>query len=127
MFLVGLFTWWYGGGWKGQLLRVRDRLQATLDFFSIPQLLKTFFSPFRQISAGKTSGATGVVIRAFFDKLLSRVIGSVIRFFTIIFGVVVLLAQLVYEALIVIFWLLLPLFPAIGLIMMIVGWVPQWR
>lgn len=127
MFLVGLFTWWYEGGWKGQLVRVKDRLHATLDFFSIPQLLKTLFSPFRQISAGKVSGPLGVIVRAFFDQLLSRVIGFVIRFFTILFGVIVLVLQFIYETFIVLVWLLLPAFPLIGLIVMIVGWVPQWR
>lgn len=127
MFLVGLFTWWYGRGWQGQLLRVRERLRTTFDFFSIGQLLGTLFAPYRQISAGRAKGSLAVLARAVVDQLISRVIGAIIRLFTILAGVVVLALLLVFEALIIAFWVLLPLFPVIGLLMMAIGWVPQWR
>lgn len=126
MFLVGMISWWYGRGWRGQFVRVRNRLMQTASFFSIGQLAGTLFSPFRQISAGRVGGPFGVVIRAFFDQLLSRIIGGVVRTFTIIFGIVVLVLQALYEAIILIVWLFLPLFPVVGLIMLAVGWVPKW-
>jgi hypothetical protein len=126
MFLVGMISWWYGRGWRGQFARVRDRLVQTASFFSIGQLLKTLFSPFRQISAGKVNGSIAVMVRAFFDQLISRIIGAIVRFFTIIFGIVVLVVQALYEALILIVWLFLPAFPVVGLIMMAIGWVPSW-
>jgi hypothetical protein len=126
MFLVGMISWWYGRGWRGQFARVRDRLVQTASFFSIGQLLKTLFSPFRQISAGKVNGSIAVMVRAFFDQLISRIIGAIVRFFTIIFGIIVLVVQALYEALILIVWLFLPAFPVVGLIMMAIGWVPSW-
>lgn len=126
MFLVGMISWWYGRGWRGQFNRVRHRLGQTAAFFSIGQLASTLFAPFRQISAGKVSGPFGVIIRAFFDQLISRTIGAIVRFFTIIIGLVVLLAQAVYEFVILVVWLFLPIFPVIGLIMLAVGWVPIW-
>lgn len=126
MFLVGIISWWYGQGWQGQWKRVRDRLTRTADFFSIGQLVLTLFAPFRQISASGGGGTFGAVMRGAFDKLISRVIGAIVRTCTILFGLVVLLVELIYELVIMIFWLLLPAFPVIGLIVMAVGWVPKW-
>jgi len=126
MFLVGIISWWYGDGWKGQLLRVRDRLVATARFFSIGQLLDTLFSPFRQISAGGTSGSIATQMRAFFDKTLSRIIGAIVRLFTILAGIIILTIQALYELIILIMWLILPLIPVVGFIAFAIGWVPKW-
>lgn len=126
MFLVGIISWWYGNGWKAQLLRVRDRLAATAGYFSIGQLFATLFSPFRQISAGSVSGSAGVQLRAFFDKTLSRLIGAIVRLFTILAGIIVLFLQFIFEVIILIIWLLLPAFPVVGLILFVIGWAPKW-
>jgi len=126
MFLVGIISWWYGSGWKGQLARIRDRLASTASFFSIGQLFGTLFSPFRQISAGGTSGSISVQLRAFFDKTLSRVIGAIVRLFTILAGIIVLIIQSLMELVVLIVWLILPAFPVVGLIMFVIGWAPKW-
>lgn len=126
MFSVGMISWWYGRGWQVQFGRVTSRLVATVRFFSIGQLFATLFAPFRQISAGKTTGTLGGVMRGLVDQLISRVIGSIVRLFTIVAGSIVLIIQCVIEAIVLIFWLILPLFPVAGLIMFAIGWVPQW-
>ena len=126
MFLVGIISWWYGQGWRGQLSRVRARLAATIGFFSIGQLFSTLFSPFRQISAGQVSGPVGVQLRAFFDKTISRFIGAIVRLFTILAGVVILIFQIIFEVIILVIWLILPAFPVIGLLLFAIGWVPKW-
>ena len=126
MFLVGIISWWYGRGWRGQFDRVRRRLSATAAFFSIGQLAVTWFSPFRQISAGKAKGSLGTVVRAGVDQLISRVIGSIVRSFTIVAGIITLALQSVVEVIVLVFWLLLPLFPVAGLIAFAIGWTPQW-
>ena len=126
MFLVGIISWWYGSGWKGQLRRIRDRLATTAGFFSICQLFATLFSPFRQISAGSAGGPVAVRMRAFFDKTLSRVIGAIVRLSTVIAGIIVMIVQFVVEVFVLVVWLLLPLFPVIGIIMFIIGWAPKW-
>lgn len=126
MFLVGIISWWYGSGWRGQFARVRDRIIATSDFFSIGQLASTLFSPFRQISAQKVSGSLSVTARAFFDQLISRVIGAIVRGFTILFGIILIILQSLYEIVILLFWLILPILPVAGLILMAIGWVPRW-
>lgn len=126
MFLVGIISWWYGPGWKGRLVYFRQHLQATASFFSIGQLFSTLFSPFRQISAGRSSGSFSQVLRGMADQLISRVIGAIVRFFTIIFGVIALILQSLYEGVILAFWLILPVFPIVGLILFAIGWTPAW-
>lgn len=103
------------------------RFSATLEFFSVGQLLSTLFSPFRQISAGSSGdGSIGSAFRDFVDQMISRVIGAFVRFFTIIFGLVVISLQAVYELIIMLFWWFLPLLPIVGFIMLAIGWVPVW-
>ena len=127
MFLVGLISWWYGRGWIGQLRRMTHRFGATLEFFSVGQLLATLFSPYRQISASSASnGSVSAEFRAFVDQLISRIIGAFVRFFTVIFGLFVITLQAAYELLIVVAWWFLPLLPIAGFILLAIGWVPIW-
>lgn len=126
MFLVGIISWWYGRGLQGQISRIRDRLTATAGYFSIGQLLSTLFAPFRQISAGSVNGPVGAQLRAFFDKTISRVIGAIVRSFTILAGLIVMAVQVLLEAIVLVIWVVLPLFPVAGLILCVIGWVPTW-
>jgi len=126
MFLVGIISWWYGSGWKGQLGRIRDRLAATAGYFSIGQLFATLFSPFRQISAGPVRGPVGTRLRAFFDTTLSRAIGAIVRLGTILAGVIIMIVQIAFESIVLIIWLVLPAFPIMGLLLFAIGWVPKW-
>lgn len=126
MFLANILFWWYGGGWLGRVQIMKDRLAASADFFSIGLLASTLFSPYRQISAGSVAGSLGNQMRAFFDKSLSRLIGAVVRSFMIFFGLIVMLLQILFGFVMLGFWLIIPFFPVIGLIAMIIGWVPQW-
>lgn len=128
MFLVGILSWWYGRGWLGQWRRILDRWRATIEFFSIGQLLSTLFSPFRQISAGGSNASNPAeALRAFFDQLTSRVIGSIVRLFTILAGCVVIIFQVIYELFIMVAWWFLPALPVVGFILLAVGWVPTWK
>jgi len=127
MFLVGILSWWYGRGWLGQWRRVSDRWRTTVQFFSIGQLFATLFSPFRQISANSTSDPNPIVaLRAVFDQLISRVVGAFVRMFTIFAGMVVITLQVLYESFVMVLWLLLPLLPVVGFILLALNWVPSW-
>jgi hypothetical protein len=104
------------------------RFASTLEFFSIGQLISTLFSPFRQISAATgNDGSLPAVFRAFIDRLISRVIGSIIRFFTIIFGRITIMLQAVYELIIIVAWWFLPLLPVAGFVLLAIGWAPLWK
>lgn len=125
--MVGIISWWYGRGWVLQWHQTKERFLKTLEFFSVGQLILTLFSPFRQISAsGHNDGSLGDAARAMVDKLISRVIGALVRTLTIAFGLLVILLLAVYEVVIMIFWWLLPIMPVAGLILYAIGWTPQW-
>ena len=120
---MGIFSWWYGSGWLARLQMMESRLQKSADFFSVKLLISTLFSPFRQISAESAAISLADNIRAFFDKLLSRVIGATVRSFMIIFGLVVMFLHILFGAAILLFWLVVPLLSVVGLIASIIGLV----
>jgi hypothetical protein len=124
MFIVGILGWWYGAGWKQRARMLGERLAATADYFSIDLLLKTLFSPYRQISAGKVQGSLNVQMRAMFDRLLSRIIGAMIRLVMIIAGTVGLLLYVVFGAIWLLLWGVIPLLPIVGVVLFLSGWVP---
>ncbi len=126
MIIVWALSWWYSAGWKARVVSLRERLAASYDYFSIDLLLRTLFSPFRQISAGKVSGPIGLQLRAFVDRLISRIIGSIVRIILIFVGAVWLALQALIGALLLVIWPLLPFAPLVGFIMMLSGWVPVW-
>ena len=117
MLVAAFFSWWYGRGWRDQVGRVKTSLARINDTFSIPLLLKTFFAPFRQISAGETGRSLDEKFRAALDKLFSRLIGAFMRFFVIIAGVVIMFLMLVLSLIRLLLWPLLPLLPIAGVVL----------
>ncbi len=127
MFIVWALEWWYGAGYKAELLRVRERLASSYDYFSIGLLAKTLFSPFRQISAGKVSGSLAVIWRAFVDRLISRIIGAIVRTIFIVVGSIWLAILATVSIIMLIGWAVVPFLPFIGFVAAVAGWVPQWQ
>lgn len=121
MFLVGIFQWWYGPGWLKHVKHVYTGILKTADFFSIGLLAKTLFSPFKQISAGRVKGPLPVQLKAWADRLFSRIVGGFIRTATILFGMLIILLRAIWAVLSIILWTILPITPIIGLILWIMG------
>lgn len=111
MLIVSLLSWWYGEGWKNFLRELSEGLKNTADFFSVSSLLKTFFAPFRQISANEK----------FLDRLISRMIGSIVRFFLIIFGMIAIILETIFGAIMMVLWFLTPFLPAICVGLFVMG------
>lgn len=124
MFLTGVVRWWYTEGWRQRVDLTRERLARTLDFFSLSLLLKTLFSPFRQISAQRVTGSLKAQLQAFFDKLISRFIGAFMRSIIIIVGLLTIALHLMWGAVSLVFWVCVPLFPLVGLGLFCIGWLP---
>lgn len=124
MLIVGIISWWYGRGWGQRVVKLRDGLAGVMDYFSIDLLLKTMFSPYRQISAGRVQGPLGVQMHAFFDRLISRLIGAMIRIFMIIIGAVAIALYAVFGILALALWAIVPLMPVIGVSLFFKGWIP---
>ena len=126
MVIVGLLSWWYTVGWRQRLTFMHDKLVSQYDFFSFDLLLKTLFAPFRQISADGVEGPIGVKFRAWVDQLISRCIGAVVRIIVLLVGLVMILCSLLFNALMVLVWAVVPALPIIGIILAVIGWVP-WQ
>jgi len=119
-----MLSWWYTTGWRQRVSLLKERLASTVDYFSIDLLLRTLFSPYRQISAGKVNGPLGVQMRAFFDRLISRMIGAMIRLFMIVVGVIAIILHIFIGFILVICWAIVPLMPLLGLVLFMSGWIP---
>ena len=111
MLIVSLLSWWYADGWGDLVHDFGEALKNTVDFFSISSLFKTMFAPFRQISAHG----------GFLDRLISRLVGSVVRFFLIIFGGLAIILEMIVGVIMVVLWPLMPLMPIACIFLTIVG------
>lgn len=124
--MVDLMQWWYLRGWGIFVDDLKSKLKDTADFFSIGQLLRTFFMPYRQISAGADAETSGSRLNAFFDRLISRVIGAFTRFFIIIFGCVAMFLEIIFGTLLTVAWPLMPLLIIVGIVVSLMG-VTLWQ
>lgn len=115
-----LFQWlsWQFFEVPGNILKAwKNFLKFNLNYFSIPLLLKTLFSPWRRY---KTSYGRGFDIGRYFEVLLSNLIfrglGAIMRSFLIIIGLLVEIF-IIFGGLIIFFgWLILPILLALGLV-----------
>ena len=121
MFLVGIFQWWYSDGLVKHVKQQYLGILRTADYFSIGLLMQTLFNPFRQISAGYVDGPLPIKIRAFFDRLFSRIVGAVVRTMVIVAGIIMIMMRLVWVAVGIVVWLVLPVSPILGVILWQLG------
>ena len=91
------------------------------DHFSVGLLLRTLFNPFRQISASYVDCPLPVKLRAFFDRLISRIIGAVVRTLVIFIGIIAIAVVVIFELIGVLAWLVLPVLPVVGFILWRLG------
>jgi len=125
--MVSLIGWWYGAGFLVRLRGLGAALGRTADNFSIGLMLRTLFNPFRQIDAGATGKGIGEAFQAFLSRLISRAVGFVMRTVMILVGSLVLLVQLAGSLVVILLHLAVPILPVAGVMLMLVGWVPEVR
>jgi hypothetical protein len=82
------------------------------------------FDPFRQIDAGNVRGSLDVQMRAFGDRLFSRVFGAFIRSIFIVLGLLCALGTGILGMVVVLVWPFVPFMPLIGLGLTLFGWMP---
>ena len=121
LLVTELLKWWYTAGLRQRLKKTSVRLDGTIDYFSMDLLLKTLFSPFRQISAGKVDGSLEVKMRALIDRVFSRLIGAFIRLLLLVVGGVTIALQVILALVVILLWLLVPLLPVAGIVLMAAG------
>lgn len=124
MLFVSFIRWWYGFGWLDQAKLVRVRFDRTADLFSIELSLRTFFKPFRQIDAeGARKGSLDVILRAMFDQLFSRFVGSFARMILIVVGSLAVFIEALVGVARLAVWPILPVMPLFGFWFMLLGWM----
>ncbi|MDP3991203.1 MAG: hypothetical protein Q8P63_02830 [Candidatus Nealsonbacteria bacterium] len=101
--------WHFFDALKGISAGWKNYLRFNLNYWSVPMLLKTLFSPWRRYhySYGK-----GFNIKKYFEvftfNVISRTLGAIMRSVLIIFGLIAEVFVFLAGALVVLFWLLLP-------------------
>ncbi len=108
MLVWAYLQWWYGSGWRDAIRRIWGRSRRIYLDFSIPILLRTLFAPWRRIIS-PSSGGLDQRLRAVIDNVLSRVIGFVVRFITLVIASVLIGANILLSATAAILWPALPL------------------
>ncbi len=114
-----LFTWvnWYFTEVPQAILRGwKNILAFNLNYFSLPLLLKTLFSYWRQYRWYYPRGFDiAKYAEVSFSNLISRVLGAVIRIFILFLGIAAEIIIFVAGAIVLIIWLIMPLLVVFGL------------
>ncbi len=94
--ILGVIGWWYGRGLRLFVGWLGRRLATTADLFSLGLMLRTLFSPFRQIG-DEPSDKTGfeLWLERATSRFFSRFVGFLVRTIMIIIGSIILILQLV--------------------------------
>lgn len=121
MMLLALFSWWYTAGWAELAKRVGRHVQSMWEFFSVTDLARTLFSPFHQISAGSVQGSFDTQMRAFGDRLFSRIFGAFVRTMFIFIAAVAAVCISIVGLVQLLLWPVLPLLPVIGVVLAAMG------
>jgi hypothetical protein len=88
-------------------------------YFSLKQLFRTFFSPWRRYTESYGRGLDfGRIISTFIWNIFSRFIGAIMRFFLILVSLIIELLTLIFGFLFFIVW---PFFPLILLASFVFG------
>ena len=117
MFMVDLVSWWYFRGWSIFLSGLKKKLGDTFDTFSIGEMFRTLFKPYRQISAV----TDGTAISSAIDKLISRFVGMFARLILIIAGIIALILEAIIGLAITVIWPVVPILPVAGILLAVFG------
>lgn len=97
-------------GWK-------NFLSFGLNYFSVPTLLRTYFSYWRKYHS--SYGNTFEVwknLETFIFNSMSRIIGAILRTFFIIFGIILEILIFIVGLLVFVIWIVLPVILLLGLL-----------
>jgi hypothetical protein len=114
MLVVAFFSGWYGRGWQGVAKNIGPRIRNIAATFSVNQLLRTLFQPWRRIIT-YPGDSLGAKIRAWGDNVFSRAVGFVVRSIVLFAALIVMIFTLLFSIIELIIWPLLP--PAVPILL----------
>lgn len=122
MLIADLLGWWYSRGWAwvASELFVK-KTESIAGFFSIADLLRTLFAPFRQDAMNVSGAPIGVRLQAIGGNIISRVFGLIIRSTLIILGLLLMVLNFLVALVGTVLWPLLPLTPIVGITLFFMG------
>jgi len=107
-----MLTWYYSEVLRGLIAIWRYFLQSVVLNFSLVQLLKTLFAPWRRDTAPPT-GSLDQRVRIMIENLVSRFVGFCVRFLTILAALLILVLVFLLGCLALSLFLIFP-FTGIG-------------
>lgn len=108
MLVVSFFSWWYGQGWLGVAKNIGPRLAGIAEVFSVTQLLRTLFAPWRRIITYPGSSLPEK-IRAWGDNVFSRAVGFVVRLIVLFVALIIIAFAAFFSVIELVIWPLLPI------------------
>jgi hypothetical protein len=113
--LFGFFIWWFDYA-PSLIVYVGEKSVAKIfSFFSIDLLAKTLFLPWKRDEIDTSNMALDDKLRVMVMNLISRLVGAIIRFVTIIFGLGAITGVILAATIFLLIFILSPVV-AIGLI-----------
>ncbi len=123
MAIAEMFLWWYAHGWSVFIQKIKIGLTNITDFFSMSDLIRTLFQPFRQISADSATIDSSIDLKfhMFIDRLVSRIVGFCSRLILLVAGTIIIIVGGLFSLVLIILWPFIPLIPIVGIILTIIG------
>lgn len=120
--VMSFISWWYRGGWAAKSEQILDSLERSIDYFSLSILIRTWFSPFRQIDAAKYSNLPlNLRMRNFFDRSFSRVFGAIIRTIVMLIGIMFIAIKALLGLFLLAIWPFFPILPIVFAVLFLLG------
>lgn len=118
MAILFMLGWWYSKGWAWVASQIGVEIAKVGKIFAVSILLKTLFSPWKQITSTPTFQT---YFQTLADNTVSRMVGFVIRFTMLLVALVWSIFIILFGILFVILWpaipfaiLILPIFYVVG-------------
>lgn len=103
---------------KNILTAWKNFLRFGFNYFSIPLLLRTLFSPWHKYSWTYPRGLyIGKRLEIFFSNLILRILGAILRVFLITFGILAEIFIVFVGVIIFLGWLISPILLIAGLVL----------
>ena len=116
MLLFAFFRWWYSDGWLLQVLAIKNRLMAISRLFSVDQLIRTLFAPWRRIISAPGRGMQAH-FQAAVDNAVGRLVGFFVRSIVLLAAGISAVFTTICSCALVIVWPIMPFLPVLFLIL----------
>lgn len=111
LFLTHYLVWHYSAGIRGFLVVWKDFLWFAYNFFSIPLLLRTLFSPFQRLGEDYKRGLDlEALASTLIVNTIMRFVGFFARSFVIVLGLASIVFVIAAGATLFVVWLMMPFF-----------------